>query len=438
MIVNDENFKRLNSAVTFLDIDTVKSLIEKQKIDVNTICSDGKNILYNLFHTLYLTANLNCQINLQAILKKNTILTMLEYLIEKGIDINFRAPDGMNVLLWSSMYGDLDIIKILFKYNVSLNVYNLCYYKYDNIQNDYYCINGYYPIHFASMHGHYQIVDFLLNQKVDVDLFSNKINTIIPKTSLQIAILHSHYETLILLLKHGADPKRIIGFNYPSLLLTIHGINIFSKYSKNYNDNDNYVRDKYDLRIVGKLLEFEYNIEYNNNLYEDIYTPHNSNQSGLYLSKLSLNGADYYIETAKFLFHNDSNIARVDIKLIFNYAIKYQMLPLAIKILNIFKKIPAEQEVYLACKEIMRRSNLGRIFDATIIACKYGLKGSNNKNIPLEIVHNIITFSYGHYVHLQTLLSTHKFKYDISNDNDETFEQINNRINKIYSYKKKI
>ncbi|MGI9215002.1 MAG: ankyrin repeat domain-containing protein, partial [Gammaproteobacteria bacterium] len=266
------------------------------------------------------------------------------------------------------------------------------------------------PIHFAVMKGHLTLVKFFLSQGIDVDLFS-KGN--LAKTPLYVAILYSHYEIVKLLLNYGADPEKLTGFNYNPALLAIHAINSFACYKPYY---------RYDLQIITKLLKPADNHENYNNLNINI------------LIKPLLKNTDYYIEAANFLLDYHQNISILAVQIIFNYAIQYQILPLAMKCLNIIKQIPSENDIYLRFKKIMLNANLSSMFDGAVIACKHGLKGSNKATIPFEMVNNIIGFSYGNY------LSSGKFNIKSSSTddklmtNDMVFEKINKRVNTIYSY----
>lgn len=403
----EEDFKSLNNAVMFRDLKRVKYLVETRKIDVNIRCIYEKNVLYDLGKMGHLIFELECQKKFAHFADKSNLINLLIYLLEQGIDINIQARDGMNILLWFSIHGFIEIIKILFQYNVSHNVYNISYINMNYISsnnymgNDLYTITGYYPIHFAVMQGHYAIVKYFLTHNVDVNLISVNIY---GKNPLHIAILHSHYDILKLLLTYGADYTKSMNFNYTPLSLALYA-NHFLSYKLNV---------RYDLQIITKLLELGCKDDLNANSIVNI----NVN----YDTKLFSS----YLEAAKFLMNDkinnnyNVNCSIETIMIIFNYAIKYQILSLAINVLCILKDNPSQYYIYTEFKEILRQSNFSSQFDGGVIACKYGLKGHANTKIPYDVANHIIGFCYGNF-----------------NVNDRGSNKIHNRIATIYSYNNK-
>lgn len=410
---NNNNFQILNNAVVFRDLNRIKYLIEVQKINVNVRCNYNKNVLYDLIKLECLIVAFGSEQQFTNILLKENTLTILTYLVSQGIDINSQAKDGMNILLWSCILGNIEIIKFLLTHNASMDVYNISY-DYNNIQDAHYSLIGYSPIHFAIMKGHYSIVKYFLEQGTEVDRISIGA---FAQTPLHVAILHSHYNIVKLLLRYGADPGKNIGSNCHSLFLTIHAINILSRKCPY----------KYDFQIISTLLELDGS--YDKDLCSDSQA-----------HSLLLTNIDCHIEAAKFLLNKyDNNISIFSLKLIFYYAINYQVYILVIKILNIIKQMPEQHDVYLDLKKITQTSKISNMFDGSVVACKYGLKGSLNKKIPLEIVHDIIGFCYGNYISAQKLTSIKAYlatenSLDLNNMDNKAYGYINKRIAKIYSY----
>jgi ankyrin repeat protein len=114
-------------------------------------------------------------------------LEEVKRLLKAGADIH--AEDGLP-LKWAASYGYDEIVKVLIKAKVNVNV-----------QNN----NGFSAIGFAANGGHLETVKLLIDAGADV-----KINKNSP---LKWALKNKHLAVIKLLLENGADKSAIEDFD---------------------------------------------------------------------------------------------------------------------------------------------------------------------------------------------------------------------------------
>ncbi|KAG8178985.1 hypothetical protein JTE90_012498 [Oedothorax gibbosus] len=108
---------------------------------------------------------------------------VVEALIKKGADVDFRSDHNSTALHIASSEGHNDVVKVLLKNNAKLNV-----------KTDY----GYSPLLLAAISGHDKVVTTLLNAGANPNTADFKERTI-----LEMAIAHNQFQVVKILLNQG-------------------------------------------------------------------------------------------------------------------------------------------------------------------------------------------------------------------------------------------
>jgi ankyrin repeat protein len=133
------------------------------------------------------------QVNLKS---ENEFLTLasreghyeiVEFLIEKEIDVNQQNDDGQNGLHYASRRGHSKIVKLLIEKGIDVN----------KLRKE----DGYNALHIASEEGYEEIVSILLSQKI---IEINKQNAF-GQTALHLASSSGHTNIVKLLIEKGFD-----------------------------------------------------------------------------------------------------------------------------------------------------------------------------------------------------------------------------------------
>ena len=144
----------------------VQWLVEKEKIDINKENENGLNPLH--------------------FASQNGHLSVVEYLISKGVDPNAQDNDGWTPLHYACDCGHLPVVEYLISKKADPNVPindgwisihqaswkgQLQIVKYFiekiNMNIDIPAKNGSLPLHFASQNGHLQVVEYLISKGAD-------------------------------------------------------------------------------------------------------------------------------------------------------------------------------------------------------------------------------------------------------------------------------
>ncbi len=105
--------------------------------------------------------------------------------IDNGADVNTRMNDGMTPLMYSSMGGYLEIVRILITFGANVNAKT---------------IHGVTPLMYSSLGGHLGIVRALIAKGADVNAMTND-----GKTVLMLASTGASLDIVKILLGNGAD-----------------------------------------------------------------------------------------------------------------------------------------------------------------------------------------------------------------------------------------
>ncbi len=154
-------------------------------------------------------------------------LNILQLLIKRGVDVNQKGWRGGTALHSGAMYGHAKIIQFLIRNGAEINIFDQrgltplhcassCGHDTSIVQL---LINEGAdpnlgssnppcgaPLHQASFHGNIQVVQCLLDNGANVDLYSEELGT-----PLQAACLEGHFQLVKLLIERGADVNMIGG-----------------------------------------------------------------------------------------------------------------------------------------------------------------------------------------------------------------------------------
>jgi len=160
------NIKEFCNASWRGDLERVKKLLTKRKVDVNEKNEYGSTAL--------ILASLNGRIEI------------VKYLLANGANINKQDWNGNTALILASLRGHIDVVKYLLANGANIN------------QKDKY---GYTALIFASSKGHIEIVKSLLAKGANVNEKDNSGGTALIRASQ-----YGHIEIVKYLLANGANP----------------------------------------------------------------------------------------------------------------------------------------------------------------------------------------------------------------------------------------
>ena len=195
---NDLGLSPLNLAAVNGNMDVFNYLV-KAGADIKTTDREGSNLLHNatannhLKLVKYLVEELKFDVNSTDNLQMTPLMfasekgnyELLNYLIDKGADINAATPNKTNVLMLSAYGGNLDVVKRLLDLGLDINE-----------RNDY----GAAVITYAAYRGHLDIVEYLIEQGADYHIFSHS-----GESPLSWAIVARRFEVADFLLEKGMD-----------------------------------------------------------------------------------------------------------------------------------------------------------------------------------------------------------------------------------------
>ncbi|CAN2103758.1 ankyrin repeat domain-containing protein [Wolbachia pipientis] len=170
------------------DIDSVKSFIEDDDIDVNSIDDDGYTALYQAAGGGH--------------------YSIVEYLLSKGANVNFKIESddpalcGSTPLCYAAMNGHVDVAKTLIQHGASTDV----------------VVNGYNLLRTAAMSDNPSMIEFALGFGASIDDCSPN-----GRTPLIFAVGENNYESVAFLLEKGADYKKFTDKGMSALTLSVLG-----------------------------------------------------------------------------------------------------------------------------------------------------------------------------------------------------------------------
>jgi ankyrin repeat protein len=153
-----------NHEMRFDDLEPLRRIIELGYVEINELNKD-----FNL-NLLHLSSACNIYPN-------------VEYLLSIGFEVNKLDMYKSMPIHWAVQEGNLEIVELLSKHGAALDVVDC---------------EGQSPLYIASSENHINIVKFLINQKVNLELNSGT-------TPLIIACCYNNYEIVIELLNAGAN-----------------------------------------------------------------------------------------------------------------------------------------------------------------------------------------------------------------------------------------
>ncbi len=108
---------------------------------------------------------------------------LLERVTLIGIDVNIRDEEGKNSLFWAIKNHNTHNANLLIKHNISLMV-----------------APRLHAFFHAIIHNHYEMIIILIQKGICLDIIDSQ-----QKTPLMYAIEYELFETVCLLIRHGAD-----------------------------------------------------------------------------------------------------------------------------------------------------------------------------------------------------------------------------------------
>ena len=148
------------------DIDEVKELID-QGAEIDVVYEGGP-----IFTSLIWASG-------------NGYTDVVEYLIEKGANINQKMREDVTPLMWACVKKQIDIMELLIKKGADINVKDE---------------GGDTPLMHASNYGYMNIVEMLVEKGANVNEVTNG-----KRTALMKAVMNEHYEIAEYLITNGAD-----------------------------------------------------------------------------------------------------------------------------------------------------------------------------------------------------------------------------------------
>ncbi len=171
------------------DLEQVKTLIEKEGVDINAKESEaGATAL--MWASGYKE------------------LEVVQYLINKGADINAKIDNGRTALMWASMKGHLEVVKALVEGKSGL----LSMFSKGadiNAKTNY----GETALILASMKGHLEVVKYLINKGADINAkmkFEEDGEKFDGTTALMVATGEGHLEVVKYIISKGATVNAVM------------------------------------------------------------------------------------------------------------------------------------------------------------------------------------------------------------------------------------
>jgi len=109
---------------------------------------------------------------------KKADLEILERIIKQKTDVvNMVNIHGRTPIHYAALNGDLEVVKLLLKYNANVN-------PDDN--------GGYSPLYYAATYGHLEVVKHIVNQGANVNQINNRGNS-----PMHDALLKGHVSVVL-------------------------------------------------------------------------------------------------------------------------------------------------------------------------------------------------------------------------------------------------
>ena len=193
-------------AVKSNDLNTVKSIIEEDKNQVNT--HDNRNC-----YAIHYACNIDS-------------VDIVRYLVENGANINVQDVDGDIPISWALARGHKDIAKLLIEKGADLNISNN---------------NGYTLLHWAAFSSDGEIAQLFIDKGVNLNTVDFE-----HKTALHHAGERENVEVAKVLIKAGADVELKDDYGRTPLVITarqngnIEIIKSLVEYGANMNSTDKF------------------------------------------------------------------------------------------------------------------------------------------------------------------------------------------------------
>lgn len=204
LVLNKTNFRKespLHIAAQYGHYSIVKLLLESKEFDINAPEGDGKTPLMeaaNFGHSkvvellLAYGANVHLESHVGTTALSSAVKQghpqVVQLLLNAGADSRLVTKNKMSIVDYAAQSGNVEVLKIL------LEVKGL-------VWNDI-SAQGFSPLHFAIIHGHYHFANLLIQTKL-VDI--NQLTADKSKSPLHIAVVCGHYAIITALLEAGAN-----------------------------------------------------------------------------------------------------------------------------------------------------------------------------------------------------------------------------------------
>lgn len=164
----------LHYATSNGNIDIIRILLEEYKFDIETLDNNKCSAL--MYACSYTKSD------------------VIQFLLEKGANVNAEDCKRRNGAHFASGKGDLNNLEILHKFNCNL-------WKLNQDSN--------YPLHEAAYKGHFDVLEFLINNLNQENNYHSIINhkNSNGQTALHLATVKDNVKICSILLDHGADPN---------------------------------------------------------------------------------------------------------------------------------------------------------------------------------------------------------------------------------------
>jgi len=126
----------------------MKGLVINEKVLSMVVCSGCLDLFHICQGQDFLTPNLVCQVS------EFFHLSLLDFMIENGADINAKNEDEATPLHYAAASGHLRVVEYLVNQKADINAKD---------EDDW------TPLHIAAWNGHLSVVEYLVNQKADIN-----------------------------------------------------------------------------------------------------------------------------------------------------------------------------------------------------------------------------------------------------------------------------
>ncbi|KAM0406586.1 hypothetical protein ACHAPZ_003353 [Fusarium culmorum] len=163
---------------------------------------------------------------------------VIQYLIDRGAELNISARDGATPLHYASMRGNVDKARLLIEAGATVDIWNLAgrsplhmaavhghvtmvEYLWDKARPDLRDRWGWTVLHLAAMYGSDSVVKLLIKLRVDKEVKDRR-----GRTALHLASMTGKETVVVILINEGADMNAVDNIKDNTFLLAVKTGNI--------------------------------------------------------------------------------------------------------------------------------------------------------------------------------------------------------------------